>query len=80
MFSRESNASKLAMLALCQILEENDFAMIDCQVVSRHLATLGAVSLPRVEFASLLESACPSLTRFDQWPDSPIPVRDLRPK
>ncbi len=80
MFSRKSNASKLAMLALCQILEKNDFAMIDCQVVSRHLVTLGAVSLPRVEFASLLESACPSLTRFDHWPDSPIPVRDLRPK
>jgi leucyl/phenylalanyl-tRNA--protein transferase len=80
MFSRKSNASKLALLALCQILEENDFAMLDCQVVSRHLMTLGAVSLPRAKFASLLESACPSLTRFDNWPDSPIPVRDLRPK
>jgi len=80
MFSRKSNASKLAMLALCQILEENDFAMIDCQVVSRHLVALGAVSLPRVEFASLLELACPSLTRFHHWPDSPVPVRDLRPK
>ena len=80
MFSRKSNASKLAMLALCQILEENEFALIDCQVVSRHLMTLGAVSMPRAEFAFLLDSACPELTRFDNWPKSPIAVRDLKPK
>lgn len=80
MFSHKSNASKLAMLALCEALEENDFAMIDCQVESPHLMTLGAVSISRQEFADVLDSACPEQTRFDNWPGAPVAVSDLRPK
>lgn len=80
MFSHTSNASKLAMLALCEALEENDFAMIDCQVESPHLMTLGAVSISRQEFADVLDSACPEQTRFDNWPGAPVAVSDLRPK
>ncbi len=80
MFSRKSNASKLAMLALCEMLAASGFEMIDCQVESRHLTTLGATAIPRAEFSAHLSTACPSLIRFGDWPASPIPVRDLRPK
>jgi len=42
MFSRHSNASKAAMTALCQLLSEAGFAVLDCQVESPHLLGLGA--------------------------------------
>jgi leucyl/phenylalanyl-tRNA---protein transferase len=80
MFSLSPNASKLAMLALTEILDNNAFEMIDCQVISQHLLTLGAVAIPRQEFASHLQSSCPALTRFADWPASPLYVSDLRPK
>ena len=80
MFSRESNASKYAMLGLCQQLVENNFALLDCQVVSQHLLTLGARTIPRLEFADILHKACRLLTRFEQWPDKTLPIRDLMPK
>ena len=80
MFSHKSNASKLAMLGLCEILEANDVPLLDCQVISRHLMTLGAAAMPRDEFAVHLRSACPSLIRFENWSESAIPVRDLKPK
>jgi leucyl/phenylalanyl-tRNA--protein transferase len=80
MFSHKTNASKLAMLALCEVLEDEAFAMIDCQIESQHLMTLGAVSISRQEFADVLDSACPEQTRFDHWPETPVAVSDLRPK
>ncbi len=58
MFSRESNASKAAMLALCVELNDRQFEILDCQVDSPHLASLGATLMPRAEFAALLEIAC----------------------
>lgn len=60
MFSHESNASKAAMLALCAELSERQFRILDCQVDSPHLASLGATLMRRVEFASLLEIGCES--------------------
>lgn len=58
MFSRHSNASKAAVFALCQLLEQADFAVLDCQVESPHLVSLGATLLPRTEFAAMLSVAC----------------------
>ena len=80
MFSQQSNASKMAMLCLCEILHANGFSMIDCQVVSRHLTTLGAIAISRSKFAAHLQSACTTPTRFDNWPDAAIQVRSLVPK
>ena len=80
MFSQRPNASKLAMLGLSEILDENAFELIDCQVVSQHLLTRGAISIPRDEFATHLLSSCPTLTRFADWPASALKVSDLRPK
>ncbi|MFQ5983082.1 MAG: leucyl/phenylalanyl-tRNA--protein transferase, partial [Woeseiaceae bacterium] len=47
MFSRQSNASKIAMWALCAHLVRHRFEILDCQVVSPHLTSLGAILMPR---------------------------------
>lgn len=77
MFSRETNASKFAMLGLSRLLRENRFELIDCQVESPHLMTLGAVTMPRIDFADILASACEPPAQFDNWPDNPISVAGL---
>lgn len=77
MFSRESNASKVAMLALCQQLAARDFALLDCQVVSPHLLTLGAISMPRSEFRSILAGACAALIPLTDLPRAVIDVKSL---
>ena len=69
MFSARSDASKVALLALCQLLVKQDFAVLDCQVASPHLTTLGALLMPRAKFADLLRHACHPATRAEFWPD-----------
>jgi len=50
MFSRESGGSKLALLALGQLLRRWDYPLIDAQVTNSHLLSLGAVEYPRDYF------------------------------
>lgn len=54
MFSRMSDASKVALAHL----REMDFALIDCQLPSAHLARLGAREIPRDAFLRLLDNWC----------------------
>ncbi|KPK32440.1 MAG: leucyl/phenylalanyl-tRNA--protein transferase [Betaproteobacteria bacterium SG8_40] len=54
MFTRVSNASKIAFVALVQHLRDRGFGMIDCQMRTQHLATFGAREIPRTEFAQKL--------------------------
>jgi leucyl/phenylalanyl-tRNA--protein transferase len=54
MFSRENDASKVAMARLVQECRARDIRLIDCQVASAHLASLGAREVSRNEFISLL--------------------------
>jgi len=68
MFSRQTNASKAAMLALCQQMVLNDFEILDCQVESPHLVSLGASLMPRKKFAAVLRQACKSNSQFLDWP------------
>lgn len=77
MFSTESNASKASMLALCTLLIEHEFQLLDCQVESPHLVSLGAERMPRQRFASLLDAACAPPDRFDAWPNAPLDVLTL---
>lgn len=51
MFSRVSDASKIAFVHLVKQLEIWEFGMIDCQMKTRHLASLGAREISREEFA-----------------------------
>jgi leucyl/phenylalanyl-tRNA--protein transferase len=57
MFSVERDASKVALHALVQMMLARGGRLIDCQVASAHLATLGARSLPRREFVHEVEKA-----------------------
>lgn len=51
MFHKKSNASKYALI---QLIEAFPFSMIDCQVYTKHLASIGASTLPLSSFTSLL--------------------------
>ena len=54
MFSEVSNASKVALYALCEFFADQNYALIDCQVYNDHLASLGAKEIPRSEFLAYL--------------------------
>lgn len=77
MFSHETNASKIALLALCRRIAAAGFRLLDCQVTSPHLLSLGARSMRRGQFATVITDACASGTRFFHWPSEPIPARRL---
>lgn len=50
MFARRSDASKLALVHLCRQLEAWGFPLIDCQMETAHLASMGACPIPRKDF------------------------------
>jgi len=52
MFSRLSNASKIGLAHLCRFLERRGFVVIDCQMNTAHLASLGAREIPRQDFVA----------------------------
>lgn len=58
MFSHMSNASKYAFITLVQQLKTEGVGLIDCQVYTEHLESLGARHIPRDEFMSLLNTLC----------------------
>jgi leucyl/phenylalanyl-tRNA--protein transferase len=55
MFSKRSNASKFAFINLAQELEQKEYKLIDCQVYTDHLASLGAEEIPRQQFIKILK-------------------------
>ena len=55
MFSHRSNASKIALAHLCHFLKKRDFCVIDCQMETAHLVSMGAAAIPRPSFAALLD-------------------------
>ena len=57
MFHRETDASKVALHALVERLRERRFALLDLQWVTPHLATFGAVEIPRREYLKKLRAA-----------------------
>jgi leucyl/phenylalanyl-tRNA--protein transferase len=61
MFSTETDASKVALHDLVRWLRPYDVELIDCQVASEHLFTLGARLIPRAEFVACLERGIPTL-------------------
>lgn len=71
MFSHESNASKIALVALAKRMSAQvGDAIIDCQVASAHLQSMGAVTIPRREFlarAHILRDSCFTENIFQPW-------------
>lgn len=54
MFSRLSDASKVALVHLCRYLEAREFGVIDCQMTTPHLVSMGAHEVSRKRFKALL--------------------------
>jgi leucyl/phenylalanyl-tRNA--protein transferase len=67
MFSLEANTSKVALVHLCRLLERLDFLMIDCQQVTPHILSLGAVELSRREYLHLLNEGLQSTSHHYPW-------------
>ena len=57
MFSRMTDASKVALAWLVARLKVGNFTLLDCQFMTEHLASLGAVSVPREAYVALLSAA-----------------------
>ncbi|TQO39321.1 leucyl/phenylalanyl-tRNA--protein transferase [Arenibacter algicola] len=55
MFSRKSNASKFAFISLAKELQQKEYKLIDCQVYTAHLESLGAEEIPRKQFIKILK-------------------------
>lgn len=55
MFSLVSNASKFAFIHLAQDLEKQDYQLIDCQIYTEHLKSLGAKEIDRDDFLKILK-------------------------
>jgi leucyl/phenylalanyl-tRNA--protein transferase len=67
MFSDVSNASKAALIDLVRRLQALDFSLIDCQVYTAHLGSLGGRHVPRSEFMGLLKRALQQKTLRGNW-------------
>ncbi len=81
MFSAATNGSKIALLALCRLLRGWGFPLLDAQVASDHLFTLGALEMPRAAF-------CAQVAKLATLPGQPgswrglciqLSARDLAP-
>ena len=68
MVSLRKNASKIAMIKLCQLLEPYDF-LIDCQVHNKHLEFMGAKNISRKEFLNILDEKCHNPSGFNAFKD-----------
>jgi len=56
MFSKVSNASKVAFIALVDQLKANNYKLLDCQVYNEHLESLGCREIDRIDFMKILKS------------------------
>lgn len=57
MFSRRTNASKVALVKLVERLNAGGYTLLDTQFLTAHLARMGAVEIPRADYHLLLEKA-----------------------
>ena len=67
MFSIKPNASKAALATLVDYALQHQFLFIDCQVTTEHLASMGAVEIPRNVFMKQLKLAIEHETRMGSW-------------
>lgn len=80
MFTRRDHGSKFAIAGLCSILANNGFEILDCQVMSQHLLSLGARLIPRQKFTTILQRHCRERQQFANWPAKAVQIADLAPK
>jgi leucyl/phenylalanyl-tRNA---protein transferase len=66
MFSRERDASKVALVHLMARLIKGGFRLLDCQFMTEHLRSFGALEIPREEFRALLADAIDRTATFQR--------------
>jgi leucyl/phenylalanyl-tRNA--protein transferase len=67
MFSKTTNASKVALVYLVRVLREWNFSCIDCQIKTEHLISMGACEISRHEFLNQLKKTIKETTRVGKW-------------
>jgi len=67
MFTRVTNASKVAFVALVDYLKALSFDLIDCQVTTEHLANFGAREIPRTRFLDELKKSLDAPPLKGEW-------------
>ena len=72
MFSRVSDASKIALVHLAKQLQRWKFGLIDCQVKTGHLTSLGAREIPRSEFSQQLDRLIADTKPGNKWSFDPV--------
>ncbi|MGB0959092.1 MAG: leucyl/phenylalanyl-tRNA--protein transferase [Halocynthiibacter sp.] len=70
MFSRARDGSKIALAYLVDHLRECGFSLFDTQFITDHLASLGAIEIPRSDYHELLEEALVQAARFRSKPSA----------
>jgi leucyl/phenylalanyl-tRNA--protein transferase len=68
MFSHATDASKIALAHLCRFLAARGFGIIDCQMHTPHLASLGARPIPRAEYLAQVAVLAPGGSAPGHWP------------
>ncbi|MBF0377027.1 MAG: leucyl/phenylalanyl-tRNA--protein transferase [Desulfamplus sp.] len=67
MFSYQTDASKVALAALCSHLKQQEFNLIDCQVKTSHLISMGAQEIPRSLFLRVLKASLRNEDLRGKW-------------
>lgn len=80
MFSFQTNASKVALVYLVAHLYQWGFPMLDCQLPSKHLSSLGAETIPRIEYIKTLVPLCNERLKNFVWKkDEALNVANWKP-
>jgi leucyl/phenylalanyl-tRNA--protein transferase len=69
MFANERDASKVALVRAIDFLQTRGFELLDCQVPSAHMTSLGATSVPRDVFLQQLDALCEPMGQPCSWDD-----------
>lgn len=67
MFAHRTDASKVAFVQFVQQLQRWGFRLIDCQVETPHLNSLGAINISRKQFIEYLDQWCEAPTKMHSW-------------
>ena len=78
MFHSRSDASKVALIWLCELLAHNGFGLMDCQVESAHMLRMGAQIMPRSQFVGEIDSLCMQSAMIGDWQSPRLPVELAR--
>ena len=68
MFAHARDASKIALAHLCAHLQRHEFGIIDCQMETMHLTSLGARPISRDDFVTQIDRLCEELCTSGRWP------------